>query len=812
MSHLSGRSLGLLVSNMLLLLLVLTTAVSLLPGVTAQFVRTLDTTECPIKFYGTNYTTLFVNITNGRAALCFKGHYVDGEPNDCLIINRADAIRGGTRVNADSATSSSNAFLDNLPTLTGISTCFVLVRVRNDQNDNLNRIIFRQFGDQQTVRFILDETANPGERAFTLLNGVEMDSFNLTGSTPIFGDLSGCRYEDVFYSPNTTTCDSQGNFIHCNATAHLNAIPQINDYCVQGAICTVTGSTIIDYSDNSTSVDDRCAYTLFSNSSVHVVGVFKERRRKDVMFLDRVVIELLDYDYVIQLGPGVKVNNTYVNISSVVEELEGLDLHQDQTGVTVTIYQSDYNITVFFNGDTAQILLTHPWMLAGSTETEKNITENSDGLCVNSSVALSVMKLNDFSSAGCEMQYSEPADESINCTTVTEHCQVLNGPDLTDCHMVIDPVPYIAACNYTLCHYPDVDGLRCEFLEAYAHACSLKQDHMLDDWRTDANCPAPQAFCNDTHCVDHEFCADGINGQINCFCRAIFASDYRSNDTLGDPAVCMDNTGSITLVGCLLEEKGFRYTDLHLNDDSCRGYRDMDHMVTFNFSDSNACGTVVTANDSVVLYKNTVTGLNTSEIVANFDKFHVNFSCYHNQPDIQSMSFRIKDNSVFQQVVSDSWNYTLKMTAYKDDRHTQPVTLDTEIQLNQRVWVELMTEGLDDNLVYLVTNSCWATNSSLPNEGLRYDLISDGCPSPVEPSVNVMYNGVAVSNSFSFNMFHFTGGSYEVYLHCKVELCPNQSGDCQPSCGGAARRRRRRAARSEYVDESPALISMSWSN
>ncbi|XP_061917950.1 uncharacterized protein LOC133659232 [Entelurus aequoreus] len=250
---------------MLLLLLVLATAVSLLPGVTAQFERTLDITECPVKFYGTNYTTLFVNITNGRAALCFKAPYVDGEPNDCLIINRTEADR------------------------------------------------------------------------------------------------------EVFYSPNTTTCDSQGNFIHCNATAHLHAVPQINDYCVQGAICTVTGSTIIDYSDNSTSVDDRCAYTLFSNSSVHVVGVFKERRRKDVMFLDRVVMELLDYDYVIQLGPGVKVlvNNTYVNISSVFEEHEGLDLHQDQTGVTVTIYQSDYNITVFFNGDTAQILLTHPWMLAG---------------------------------------------------------------------------------------------------------------------------------------------------------------------------------------------------------------------------------------------------------------------------------------------------------------------------------------------------------------------------------------------------------------------------------------------------------------
>ncbi|XP_054642713.1 alpha-tectorin-like [Dunckerocampus dactyliophorus] len=796
----------------MLLILVVTAAASLLPGVTAQYTNEVDITTCPIKFYGKNYTTLSVNITDGRAALCFNGQYVSGSPNDCLMIYREHANQGSKEIEQNSSTNLWSLYLTNLEGFMGISTCATRVLVRNDSNADLIQVEFRHFGNQQAVRLTLRETGSPSDHAIAMVNGEEIDRWNITDPSPNYRDLSGCRYEDEFYARDTMTCDSQGTFINCNATAHLDAIPQINDYCVQGAICTVTGSTIIDYSQNSSSVDDRCAYTLYSNSSVHIVTVFKERRRSDIMFLDRVFIELLDYDLVIQLGPGVKVlvNNTYVDINSVSEE--GLDLHQDQTGVTVTIYQSNYSITVFFNGDTAQILLTHPWMLARSTEAERGITEHSDGLCFNSSVTLSDAKSSDFSYDGCEMQYSEPADESINCTTVTQQCHFLNESYFDDCHAVIDPEPYIAACNYTLCHYPDVDGLRCEFLEAYAHACSLKQNHTVDDWRVEANCPAPQAFCNDTHCVDHEFCADGINGQIMCFCRAIFASDFRSNNTLGDPVVCMDGTVSLTLVGCLLEEKGIRYTDLHLNDDSCRGHRDMDHMVTFRLDEVNGCGTVVTANDSVVLYKNTITGLNTSENVANFDEFHLNFSCYHNQPDVQSISFRIKDNSVFQQLVSGSWNYTLKMRAYVDAQHRQPMTSDTEIQLNQRVWLRLMSEGLDENLVSLVTNSCWATNGSSPYEGLRYDLISNGCASPVEPSVNVMDNGVGVSNGFSFNMFHFTGGRYEVYLHCNLELCPNQSGDCQPSCGGLAKRRRRRSARSEYVDESPALISMSWTS
>ncbi|XP_061926425.1 alpha-tectorin-like [Entelurus aequoreus] len=671
--------------------LFLMAAVSLMPAAESEQING----SCPINYYGKNYTQFNVTFANNVSTMCFGT--VEG--SDCMILTSATNVTGVFVTTTFTDTASIAA----LPDLVGTSPCFVAVTFGwFDITFTFHTFI------KQGVVLISQFDGN----LTTVVEGLPVDTWQLN-NTARAEYLSGCRSMSELFLPNTTTFQVGVGLVNCNSTAFLT-ISEIRD----DSVCTVTGSTVIDFSGNSTLVDDRCAYTLYSNSSIHVVGVFKERRRKDVVFLDRVVIELLDSDSVFQLGPGVKVlvNNTNVNISSVSEEHDGLEIHQDQTGVTATIYKTDYNITVFFNGDTAQILLRPPWLLA----------ENLDSLCVNSSSTISDVKSSDFSDQGCETQYSEPADESINCTTVTEHCQVLNGSDFADCHTVVDSGPYIAACNQTLCHYPDVDGLRCEFLEAYAHACSLKLDHMLDDWRTDANCPAPEAFCNDTHCVDHEFCADGINGQINCFCRAIFASDHRSNDTLGDPAVCIDNTASITLVGCLLEEKGFRYTDLHLNDDSCGGHRDMHHMVTFNFSDSNACGTVVTANDSVVVYKNTVTGLNTSEIVANFDKFHVNFSCYHNQPDVQSIRFRFKDNSVFQQVESESWNYTLKMAAYKDALRTQPVMSETDIQLNQRVWVELMTEGLDDNLVFLVTNSCWATSGSSPYGGLRYDLISDG--------------------------------------------------------------------------------------
>lgn len=62
----------------------------------------------------------------------------------------------------------------------------------------------------------------------------------------------------------------------------------------------------------------------------------------------------------------------------------------------------------------------------------------------------------------------------------------------------------------------------------------------------------------------------------------------------GDPTVCERDSASLSLVGCLLEEKGIDYSTLHLNDNSCVGQVDeQTHMVTFSFDGSDSCGTVV---------------------------------------------------------------------------------------------------------------------------------------------------------------------------------------------------------------------------
>lgn len=66
------------------------------------------------------------------------------------------------------------------------------------------------------------------------------------------------------------------------------------------------------------------------------------------------------------------------------------------------------------------------------------------------------------------------------------------------------------------------------------------------------------------------------------------------------------------------------------------------------------------------------------------------------------------------------------MNAYTDANMSQPLGADDEVNLDQKIWVKLDTEGLEDGFVALVTESCWATNQSSPISTPRYDLIADG--------------------------------------------------------------------------------------
>uniref|UniRef100_A0A3P8QAG1 ZP domain-containing protein n=1 Tax=Astatotilapia calliptera TaxID=8154 RepID=A0A3P8QAG1_ASTCA len=698
----------------------------------------LDISSCPITYYGQQYEQLYVNITSGNVTVCFNGFFSPETGGDCVV----ERSRGAESFYFQ--TYSYHYYY-------GYDYCYFYISCNN-------------------VMFEFLQSSGQMYRPGTVISSDPETCFSLTCNETAVLNISSC-----------------GPLERC----------QGNNICVSASTCTVTGPTIIDVHGQINSIQDRCAYSLFSTPLLPdflVLGNFRDRRRKDVSFLDSVTLRVDGHDIHLEQGGRVQLDDSTLTLSSSSQLVHGVQLSKDQTGVTADL--SNLNISVFFDGDTAQILLEGP---AGSSV---------EGLCGNSISSLSDLRLSEYSSTSCEMQYSETADSTIDCNSVTERCNLLREAPFSSCNSDIDPEPYITACTDTLCKYPAVDGLNCQFLKAYARACSL-HNLALDGWTSNTGCSS-EAFCQDRTCSDHEFCGQKtVGGDTRCFCRDIFASKYQANNSLGDATVCMQDSASVTLVGCLLEDKHINYSALQLNYPTCRGQVDeLTHMVTFSFNSSNSCGTVVTTNNSELIYKNTIMNQNSSsDIITRHDQVYIDFSCIQTQPDIKTATFRIRDSSVIQHITSGVWDYTLIMKAFTDAGRTQAVESSTEVQLNQKIWVELKTDGLDGDLVVMVTDSCWATDQPSPDSTPRYDLIINGCANPADQTVQVKENGLGTSNYFSFNMFEFTGGSGEVFLHCKLHLCPKQN-NCVPTCPGAARRRR--SARSKY--EGEAFISMAWTH
>nr|ABS32022.1 sperm plasma glycoprotein 120 [Melanochromis auratus] len=765
----------------------------------------LDISSCPITYYGQKYGKLYANFTREEIAFCFDKFYNPGNKGDCIVGSSPDKRRAALSiVQADS-------FLERwirnkTQTIQNSLRCSVqiIMPIRN-----LMMILnLFNFGTEAALSL---EAHGTGLVALqTRVSDVVIDTLAVNNVLNKYRndtvDISGCRHSGTVYKPGTVVnSDPQiCSNVTCSETATLQTSGcgpleycQGNGICRLASTCTVTGPTVIDVHGHMSSIQDRCAYSLFSAPLLPdflVLGNFRERRRKDVSFLDSVTLRVDGHDIHLEQGGRVQLDDSTLTLSSSSQLVHGVQLSKDQTGVTAEL--TKLSISVFFDGDTAQIVLKGP---AGSSV---------EGLCGNSSSSLSDLRLSEYSSTSCEMQYSEPADTTIDCTSVTERCNLLKEAPFSSCNTDTDPEPYITACTDTLCKYPAMDGLNCQFLKAYARACSLR-NHTLDGWTSNTGCSS-EAFCQDRTCSDHEFCGEKtVSGDTRCFCRTIFASKYQANNSLGDAAVCKENSASLTLVGCLLEDKDINYSALQLNDPTCRGRVDkLTHMVTFSFNSSNRCGTVVTTNNSYIIYKNTIRSQNYSDVITRKDQVQIDFSCVYSQPSIHTATFRIRDWSVAQRITSGAWNYTLTIKAYTDAGRTQLVEWNSELQLNEKIWMVLKTDGLDGSMVSVVTDSCWATDKASPTSSPRHDLIINGCANPADPTVQVEENGLATSTYFSFNMFRFTGGSSDIFLHCQLHLCPKQGNNCIPTCNTPARVRR--SASLTYEPEAPAFISVSW--
>ncbi|XP_041858388.1 alpha-tectorin-like [Melanotaenia boesemani] len=770
--------------------------ISMLPGDAATshtFTSSaeLNITLCPITYYGQKYDKLYVSFTGNKFAVCFNGLFKPGTENDCIVMSSGAADRGNLFILTKEIPFGSVVH-KRLPSLQHTGKCVNIMLLTDHQQSEIEQVELGNFWKHAVLAIkTFSGYKDTHVVADLQVNGLTVSKQKFLSSKTRKGvvkNMSGCRLSGGVYKLNTKVKDPT---ICSTVTCHMSGVADSISYCgrmerchgdgscIMNTVCSVTGSTVIDFIGRVHFVPDRCAYTLLRSSFIpgfQVLGFFQERRRIDRSFLERVVLHLDTEGVQISLEQGGRVllNDRVLMLSAMVQVFHGVEISKDQTGVTVKISACSYTISVFFDGYTALIHMT------GSSEGTVH------GLCDDSYGTLCDDKLLEHSATDCEIQYEDTADSSVDCHAATERCNLLIQAPFTACNTYVDPKPFITACIKNLCSYPAVDGFMCQFLQAYSQTCRY-YNVTVENWRLKNNCSS-RAFCQDQFCSAHEFCGEGSgNGETRCYCRASFAHKHKTTSSFGDPIVCGQKFASVNLANCLLVDAGIDYSALHLNDQACKGkFDELTHMVTFSFNSSNTCGAVITANESHIVYTNTIMMQNiSSAIITRKVQVQVDFSCYYVQPDVKSFAIRLRQSSVIKQITSGEWDYNLTMAHSERPTYVTASEPKTNFQPNGTVWVELKANGLDEKLV-IVTQSCWVTDQPSPGGSQRSYLIVDGCSA--DQAVKMACNGQGTSNYFSLEPLNVSNKTDYIHLFCKVVLCVRQKDACIPECSNADRR------------------------
>nr|XP_057908108.1 alpha-tectorin-like [Doryrhamphus excisus] len=737
---------------------------------------TIAIEDCPLSVYGNLFTS--VQIQTGQSAVTYCFINVASAP-DCVSIttgNLPTSVETTVESAADPALGAS--VKAELPQLSDDLTCYLRTNLSSSSGTNMI-VTWMKFGSQTALSVHLMMYLDPlvvrtcENVDATIGSQVVSSNFTKTeGENNKYIDMSGCRCNPMY------------------------------------RVCTVTAAQVIQFFGNVVSITDRCVHSLLqpvNNPGFELVATFKDRRSQIMPFLDSVDL-LLPPNVIISLETSgrVWVDGQIQILTPEATLVHGVMLSRDSTGVTISISNPDISddpVTVFFDGYSAHIKVPDGKSLAGLCGHAGDPTYP----------ATSVPDIA-RSDEGCTT-VPQSDDLVIGDTAATGRCSLLLSNPFTACHGKVPAEPHVQSCNTTMSNYPSVDNLLCQFFEAYDKTCELQHGIDLGDWRSSTGCPLEHhAYCQNHTCSTHEFCGESPLSGTGCLCRAIFASGYKAEDSLGEATMCQDNSASISLIGCLLEEKGIDFSSLHLLDNTCTGQLDSEtHTLTFNFDTNNNCGSEINTNSSHVAYKNkiVVSGPQNGAIVTRQNLLEVDFSCVYTQPDVSTMSFNIRQSSSVHHVVSHTWNYTLFMNAYTDAARTNMLTPDMDVDLNQEVWIELTTEGLQGAAVQLVTDSCWVTSDPSPTAAMKYDLIVDGCPDLNDGTVEIKGNGMGKDNYFSFRMFQFVS-SRDFFLHCQVNLCVDQ--DCSPDCSQPPARRRRALQESRSEKLRGDFISLGWSN
>ncbi|KAM9837942.1 alpha-tectorin-like [Aulostomus maculatus] len=398
---------------------------------------------------------------------------------------------------------------------------------------------------------------------------------------------------------------------------------------------------------------------------------------------------------------------------------------------------------------------------------------------------------------GCGSTDDRTGDGSNNCPLLEQYselCGVItnsSGP-FSSCHQHTDPQLFFTSCVYDLCLYSLANGMLCSAVSAYESTCSGLGLN-IPEWRSALQC-AESDPCEHLDCTEYEWCGEK-HGGYGCFCDE---RHHRTNNESYDSFIsCEGSSGTISVSRCQLFEAGFPSSSLHLQDESCNGTL-QDGRLVFHFNNnSQLCGTILMSNGTHFMYKNTIQSDEDThdELINHQRSIHLSFSCEYSLTKAKSEALDINsvESVVKKHLPSGQGQYNIRMMSYQDSGFNSPLTsISRGMALDQRLYIKVWTEGVDEPGSLTVLDSCWATPVNIANHPLRRELISEGCANPKDGSVEMIQNGISTTARFSFRLLTFPKYS-SIYLHCSVHHCLSSHNNCSPRCHPGSHGRRRRA-------------------
>ncbi|RVE59521.1 hypothetical protein OJAV_G00189330 [Oryzias javanicus] len=294
--------------------------------------------------------------------------------------------------------------------------------------------------------------------------------------------------------------------------------------------------------------------------------------------------------------------------------------------------------------------------------------------------------------------------------------------------------------------------------------------------------------CEQLDCTENEWCGEK-HGVYGCFCDE---HHHRPNNGSFDSSItCRNSSGTMSVSRCQLFEAGFPSSALHLCDSSCKGTV-QDGKLVFHFDNNDhLCGTVLRSNGTHFIYENNIQGETapSETLIIRQKKVKLYFSCAYPLYQAQSMDVAINpvESIIKKKLPAGSGSYHIRMTSYTDPDFRFPFTNETDIEVDEMLYVEVKTEGVDQHQLSTILDSCWATPINTEDYPIRWDLIIDECPNPEDGTVELIQSGISTVAQFSFRMFTFKNFS-SIFVHCNVHLCLLNSSDCTPQCDSNHRR------------------------